>query len=41
NQKLPKGFQKAEFLLEHGMVDVIAERKDLKETIYRILEKLV
>ena len=41
NQKLQKGFQKAEFLLEHGMVDVIAERKDLKETIYRILEKLV
>ena len=41
NQKLPKGFQKAEFLLEHGMLDVIAERKDLKETIYRILEKLV
>ena len=41
NQKLPKGFQRAEFLLEHGMVDVIAERKDLKETIYRILEKLV
>ncbi|MFZ1840587.1 MAG: acetyl-CoA carboxylase, carboxyltransferase subunit beta [Leptotrichiaceae bacterium] len=41
NQKLPKGFQRAEFLLEHGMVEVIAERKDLKETIYRILEKLV
>ena len=41
NQKLPKGFQKAEFLLEHGMVDVIAERKELKTTIYRILEKLI
>ena len=41
NQKLPKGFQRAEFLLEHGMIDVISERKDLKTTIYRIIEKLV
>ena len=41
NQKLPKGFQRAEFLLEHGMIDVISERKDLKPTIYRIIEKLV
>ena len=41
NQKLPKGFQRAEFLLEHGMIDVIYERKDLKTTIYRIIEKLV
>lgn len=41
NQKLPKGFQRAEFLLEHGMIDVISERKDLKTMIYRIIEKLV
>ena len=41
NQKLPKGFQSAEFLLEHGMVDIISERKDLKETVFRVLEKLV
>ena len=41
NQKLPKGFQRAEFLLEHGMIDIISERKDLKTTIYRVLEKLV
>ena len=41
NQKLPKGFQRAEFLLEHGMIDIISERKDLKETIFRVLEKLV
>ncbi|MDO5089466.1 MAG: acetyl-CoA carboxylase, carboxyltransferase subunit beta [Leptotrichiaceae bacterium] len=41
NQKLPKGFQRAEFLLEHGMVDVISERKELKMTIYRILDKLI
>ncbi len=41
NQQLPKGFQRAEFLLEHGMIDIIAERKELKMTIYRVLEKLV
>lgn len=41
NQKLPKGFQRAEFLLEHGMIDIISERKYLKETIFRVLEKLV
>ena len=41
NQKLPKGFQRAEFLLEHGMIDIISERKDLKETVFRVLEKLV
>ena len=31
-EKLPKDFQTAEFLLEHGFVDKIVERKDLKET---------
>jgi acetyl-CoA carboxylase carboxyl transferase subunit beta len=41
NQKLPKGFQRSEFLLEHGMIDIISERKDLKETVFRVLEKLV
>ena len=30
-QKLPEGFQRAEFLLEHGMLDAVVERKDLKE----------
>ncbi|MGH7964257.1 MAG: acetyl-CoA carboxylase, carboxyltransferase subunit beta, partial [Candidatus Binatia bacterium] len=29
-EKLPPGFQRAEFLLEHGMVDVVVERKDLR-----------
>lgn len=37
-QKLPKGFQRAEFLLEHGMVDMVTERKDLKEVLYKILK---
>lgn len=37
-QKLPEGFQRAEFQLEHGFVDAIVERKDLKKTLYRIVK---
>ena len=36
-QDLPEGFQTAEFLLEHGFIDKIVERKDLKETIYKLI----
>ena len=36
-QKLPEGFQTAEFLLEHGFIDKIVERKDLKDTIYDLI----
>lgn len=36
-EDLPEGFQTAEFLLEHGFVDKIVERKDMKETLYRII----
>ncbi len=36
-EKLPEGFQTAEFLLEHGFIDKIVERKDLKNTIYKLL----
>jgi acetyl-CoA carboxylase carboxyl transferase subunit beta len=36
-QPLPEGFQRAEFLLEHGQLDLIVERRELKETIRRIL----
>jgi acetyl-CoA carboxylase carboxyl transferase subunit beta len=36
-QKLPEGFQRAKFLLEHGFVDVIVERKELKDTLTKIL----
>lgn len=36
-QKLPPGFQKSEFLLEHGLIDMIVHRKNLKETISKIL----
>lgn len=37
-QKLPEGFQRAEFLLEHGMLDAVVERKDLKQFITRSLD---
>lgn len=36
-QQLPENFQRAEFLLSHGMIDIVVERKDLKDTIGRIL----
>jgi acetyl-CoA carboxylase carboxyl transferase subunit beta len=36
-QPLPEGFQRSEFLLEHGQLDLIVERRDLKETLRRIL----
>ena len=36
-QKLPKGFQRAEFLLEHGFLDQIVEREQLRETLADIL----
>jgi acetyl-CoA carboxylase carboxyl transferase subunit beta len=37
-QKLPKGFQRAEFLLEHGFLDAIVHRKDLKGYISNAFE---
>ena len=36
-QKLPKGFQRSEFLLEHGFIDGIVERKDLRNRLTTIL----
>jgi len=36
-RKLPKGFQTAEFALEHGLVDAVCERKDLKQNIAFLL----
>ena len=38
NQKLPEGFQTAEFLLEHGFIDKIVERKDMKDTLYKLIK---
>jgi acetyl-CoA carboxylase carboxyl transferase subunit beta len=36
-QKLPKGFQRSEFLLEHGMVDMVVDRREIRNTIVRLL----
>ena len=36
-QPLPEGFQRSEFLLEHGQIDLVVERKDLKDTLRRLL----
>lgn len=36
-QKLPEGFQRSEFLLDHGMIDMIVDRRELKATIARAL----
>jgi len=38
--ELPEGFQRAEYLIEHGMVDLIVERKDLRHTLASLLEML-
>lgn len=39
-QKLPPGFQRSEFLLEHGLIDMIVSRKSLKQTIGQLLDYL-
>ncbi len=39
-QKLPEGFQSSEFLLEHGLVDMIVARKNLKDTVSLLLDYL-
>lgn len=39
-KKLPVGFQRSEFLLEHGFVNIISHRKELKATISNVLKHL-
>ena len=39
-QKLPDGFQRAEFLLKHGLIDQVVHRKDLKNTLNKVLSLL-
>jgi acetyl-CoA carboxylase carboxyl transferase subunit beta len=41
NVQLPEGFQRSEFLLEHGAIDMIVHRKELKDTIHRLLSSLI
>ncbi len=40
-QTLPEGFQTAEYLLDHGMVDMVVHRKELKKTLGRVLSLLI
>jgi acetyl-CoA carboxylase carboxyl transferase subunit beta len=40
-QKLPEGFQRSEFLLEHGAIDMIVSRHDMRETLYRLLANMM
>jgi acetyl-CoA carboxylase carboxyl transferase subunit beta len=39
-ETLPPGFQRAEYLMDHGMVDIVVERKDLRSTLGRVLRLL-
>jgi acetyl-CoA carboxylase carboxyl transferase subunit beta len=40
-ETLPEGFQRAEYLLEHGMVDIVVSRSDLRNTLARVLSLLL
>ncbi|MEZ5810302.1 MAG: acetyl-CoA carboxylase, carboxyltransferase subunit beta [Rhizobiaceae bacterium] len=40
-EKLPEGFQRAEYLMEHGMVDMVVPRQELRSTIARLLKLLL
>ncbi|NPA17152.1 MAG: acetyl-CoA carboxylase carboxyltransferase subunit beta [Aquificae bacterium] len=39
-QQLPEGFQKSEFLLEKGQIDMVVDRKNLKKTVYILIKQL-
>ncbi|MBV1920518.1 MAG: acetyl-CoA carboxylase carboxyl transferase subunit beta, partial [Pseudomonadales bacterium] len=39
-QKLPEGFQRSEFLLEHGALDMIVHREEMKDKVHSVLNKL-
>jgi acetyl-CoA carboxylase carboxyl transferase subunit beta len=40
HETLPDDFQRAEYLLDHGMIDMVVHRRDLRETIIRLLDLL-
>jgi acetyl-CoA carboxylase carboxyl transferase subunit beta len=40
-QKLPEGFQRSEFLLEHGMLDMVVDRREMKKALVRSLQLLM
>jgi acetyl-CoA carboxylase carboxyl transferase subunit beta len=37
-QKLPEGFQRSEFLVEHGMLDIVVDRREMKDVVVRMLK---
>ncbi len=39
-QKLPEGFQRAEFMLKHGLIDIVVPRRNLRETVIKLLAVL-
>jgi len=39
-EKLPEGFQSSEFLVDHGAIDLICDRRDMRDTLARLLAKL-
>jgi acetyl-CoA carboxylase carboxyl transferase subunit beta len=38
-QKLPEGFQRSEFLVEHGAIDIIIHRHEMRDRVFRLLAK--
>ncbi|NJC04208.1 acetyl-CoA carboxylase carboxyl transferase beta subunit, partial [Sphingomonas kaistensis] len=40
-EKLPEGFQRAEYLLEHGMIDMVTHRRDVRATLASLIDYLV
>ncbi|OYW93069.1 MAG: acetyl-CoA carboxylase carboxyl transferase subunit beta, partial [Alishewanella sp. 32-51-5] len=40
-EKLPEGFQRSEFLLEHGAIDMIVDRREMRDTIARLVAKFM
>ncbi|TIU43473.1 MAG: acetyl-CoA carboxylase carboxyl transferase subunit beta, partial [Mesorhizobium sp.] len=40
-EKLPDGFQRSEYLMEHGMVDMVVSRLEMRQTIARLLKMLL
>ena len=40
HKKLPEGFQRSEFMMEHGMIDIVIHRKQMKETLNKLLDYL-
>jgi acetyl-CoA carboxylase carboxyl transferase subunit beta len=41
HEKLPEGFQRAEYLLDHGMVDIVVHRRELRQTLARLIDLLM